>query len=163
HRAGVVNRMGTALLASGPVMGGLGMKFLRRQPDSAEPPATAEPAEGEVESEEEIEPPPPAGIAFDGLTEDWRSVGRIVSAAQAADPLDWTARPLTNRDPVELRDTRWASIDEPETLEPAPGLSRMSAYDLVAIVAGDPGEPPMSDGEFAVYQVRKTASPVELE
>jgi hypothetical protein len=139
------------------------MKFLRRQAAPAEPPPTAEPVEGELEPEQEMEPPPPPGIAFDGLTEDWRIVGRIVPTAQAADPIDSIARSLNNRDPVELHDTQWASLDEPDALEPAPGLSRMSAYDLVAIVAGDPGEPPMSDGEFAVYQVRKTASPVELE
>ena len=137
------------------------MRFLRRQAIPSEPPPTDVPEE--LEPEPELEPPSPPGIAFDGLTEDWRIVGRIVLTARAADPLDSIARSLNNRDPVELHDTRWASLDSPDALEPAPGLSRMSAYDLVAIIAGDPGEPPMSDGEFSVYQVRKTASPVELD
>jgi hypothetical protein len=126
----------------------------------------AEPVEPEMEAEPEPEvevAPPLPGIAFDGLTEDWRIVGRMVLTGRSGDALDSIARSLNNRDPVELRDTRWASLDDPDALQPAPGLARMSPYDLVAIIAGDPGEPPITAGELEVYKVRKTASPVELE
>lgn len=129
-------------------------------------PASSVPVEPEPMPEPEVQPepePPPIGIAFDAVTEDWRIVGRMVLTGRSGDALDSIARSLNNRDPVELRETQWASLDEPDMLEPAPGLARMSPYDLVAIVGGDPGEPAMSPGEFEVYKVRKTASPVELE
>ena len=79
--------------------------FLKRKkaPDGAEPPPARRPRAGG------------RGIAFDGSTEDWRLLGRMLIQGRMSDALN-------KREPIEIVDVTWAPIDGSEPLAPAPGL-----------------------------------------
>ena len=122
--------------------------FLKRR---KEPPATVEVAPA---------PPPvptaPAGIAFDGMTEEWRLVGRMLVDGRLSDALN-------KREPIALVDVHWAAIDGSAPLSPAPGLKTVDPYDLVLVLAGEDSLPPMSDQERSAHRVHKVSYEVALE
>ena len=121
--------------------------FLRRNKEA--PPDT--PAEA---------PAPPTasgeGIAFDGLTEDWRLVGRMLVDGRLSDRLN-------RREPIALADMQWAPMDGSEALAPAPGLKSVDPYDLVLVIAGEDSLPSMSDAERSAHKIHKVSYEVALE
>jgi hypothetical protein len=99
--------------------------------------------------------PAVAGVAFDGLTEDWRLVGRMLVDGRVSDALN-------KREPIAIVDVRWAPIDGSEPLGPAPGLQSVDPYDLIIVLAGDDSLPETSD-ERAAHRVHKVSYEVALE
>lgn len=120
--------------------------FLRRR---KEPPPAGAPA-----------PPPPAGsgpgIPFEGITEDWRLVGRMLVAGRLSDALN-------RREPIALRDMQWAPMDGSAPLAAAPGLKSVDPYDLVLVIGGDDSLPAMTEAERSAHKVHKVTYEVGLE
>jgi len=106
--------------------------------------ATAAPAEGEQ-----------GGIPFDGLTEDWRLVGRMLVEGRMSDALN-------KRDPIPIAEVQWAPIDGSAALAPAPGLKTVDPYDLVIVLAGAESVPATED-ERTAHRVHKVSYEVALE
>ena len=98
----------------------------------------------------------PAGIPFDGLTEDWRLVGRMLIDGRLSDALN-------RREPISITDVRWAPVDGSGPLVPAPGLKTVDPYDLVIVLAGDATLPEMDDDERSAHRVHKVSYEVALE
>jgi hypothetical protein len=96
------------------------------------------------------------GVAFDGLTEEWRLVGRMDIDGRLLDSLN-------KREAVEIHDVRWAPIDASAPLAPAPGLRSVDPYDLILVLAGIDTMPELSDEEKAAHRVHKVAYDVALE
>ncbi|MBI3748038.1 MAG: hypothetical protein HY262_04215 [Chloroflexi bacterium] len=122
--------------------------FLRRRKEP--PAATAETA---------VTPAPveaAAGIAFDGMTEEWRLVGRMLVEGRLSDALN-------KREPIALADVQWAPVDGNEPLAPAPGIRTVDPYDLVLVLAGEDSLPPMSEQERSAHRVHKVSYEVALE
>jgi hypothetical protein len=122
--------------------------FLRRR---KEPPATT--AEGSA-------PPVPAvaagGIAFDGMTDEWRLIGRMLIDGRLSDALN-------KREPIEIADVQWAPMDGTAPLAPAPSLKTVDPYDLVLVLAGEDSLPAMSDQERSAHRIHKVTYEVALE
>jgi hypothetical protein len=100
--------------------------------------------------------PQDRGIAFDGLTEEWRIVGNMHITGRLSDALN-------RREAVTISDVRWAPIDGSSELVPAPGLKAVDPYDLILVLAGEATLPPMSETEQAAYKVHKVTYDVALE
>ena len=96
------------------------------------------------------------GIAFDGLTEEWRIVGRMAVSGRLSDALN-------KRDAIRITDVRWAPIDGSSELIDAPGLKVVDPYDLVLVLAGEESLPPLTEAERAAYKVHKISYDVALE
>jgi hypothetical protein len=96
------------------------------------------------------------GIPFDGLTEEWRIVGKMQIAGRLSDALN-------KREAVTISDVQWAPIDGSSPLVPAPGLKAVDPYDLILVLAGEATLPPMSESEQNAYKVHKVAYDVALE
>ena len=96
------------------------------------------------------------GIAFDGLTEEWRIVGVMDVKGRLSDALN-------KREPVTIDDVKWAPLDGTTELAPAPGLKTVDPYDLIIVMAGEETLPPLSDNERAAHKVHKIAYDVALE
>ena len=96
------------------------------------------------------------GIAFDGLTEEWRIVGRMDVSGRLSDALN-------KRDAIRITDVQWAPIDGSSELVDAPGLKVVDPYDLVLVLAGEESLPPLTDAEKAAYKVHKISYDVALE
>jgi len=96
------------------------------------------------------------GIAFDGLTEDWRLVGRMLVEGRMSDALN-------KRNPIPITDVQWAPVDGSEPLAPAPGLKTVDPYDLVIVVVGDDSLPDTSDAGRTAHRVHKVSYEVALE
>jgi hypothetical protein len=109
---------------------------------------TAEPAGSSPE-------PVVDGVAFDGLTEDWRLVGRMLIQGRVSDALN-------RREPVAIADVNWAPIDGSEALAPASGLKSVDPYDLILVLAGDDSLPETVD-ERTAHRVHKVSYEVALE
>jgi hypothetical protein len=120
--------------------------FLKRKKD---PRADAPAAPAEQASEQ-------GGIPFDGLTEDWRLVGRMLVEGRMSDALN-------KRDPIPIADVQWAPIDGSEPLAPAPGLKTVDPYDLVIVLAGGDSLPDATDAERTAHRVHKVSYEVALE
>lgn len=120
--------------------------FLRRR---KEPPPADAPAK-----------PKPAGsgpgIPFEGITEDWRLVGRMLVDGRLSDALN-------RREPIALRDMQWAPMDGSEPLAAAPGLKSVDPYDLVLVIGGDESLPDMTEAERSAHKVHKVTYEVGLE
>ncbi len=97
-----------------------------------------------------------AGIAFDGMTEDWRLVGRMLVEGRLSDALN-------KREPIPLADVQWAPIDGSEPFSAAPGLKTVDPYDLVLVLAGEDSLPPMSEQERSAHRIHKVSYEVALE
>jgi hypothetical protein len=122
--------------------------FLRRRKDSSEAPLAP------------IAPSQPVGsgpgVLFDGMTEDWRLVGRMLVDGRLSDALN-------KREPIALADVKWAPMDGTDQLAPAPGLKSVDPYDLVLVIAGEHSLPPMTDAERSAHKVHKVTYEVALE
>jgi hypothetical protein len=106
--------------------------------------------------------PPPAvrstrsGTAFDGLTEEWRLLGRMQIEGRLSDALN-------KREAIEISDVQWEPIDGSEPLSDAPGLRSVDPYDLILVFAGEGSIPEMTDAELAAHKVHKISFDVALE
>lgn len=121
--------------------------FLRRKKE----PADADTAESQTQ--------PAAkgpGVAFDGMTEDWRLVGRMLVTGRLSDALN-------KREPIALADVQWAPMDGSEPLAPAPGLKSVDPYDLVLVIADVGSLPVMTESERSAHKVHKVTYEVGLE
>jgi hypothetical protein len=96
------------------------------------------------------------GVAFDGLTEEWRLVGRMRIEGRLSDALN-------KREAVAITEVQWAPIDGSAPLEAAPGLRSVDPYDLIIVLAGDGSLPEMSEVERAAHKVHKVSYDVALE
>lgn len=97
----------------------------------------------------------PAGVAFDGLTEDWRLVGRMLVTGRVSEALN-------KREPISIVDVNWAPIDGSAPLGPAPGLRSVDPYDLILVLAGH-DSPPDNTDERTAHRVHKVSYEVALE
>jgi hypothetical protein len=98
---------------------------------------------------------PTGGVDFEGFTEDWRLVGRMVIDGRMSDALN-------KREPVAIAEVSWAPIDGSEPLAPASGLKTVDPYDLVIVLAGD-DTPTLSGDERNAHRVHKVSYEVALE
>ena len=96
------------------------------------------------------------GIPFDGMTEDWRLVGRMMVEGRLSDALN-------KREPIAIADVSWAPMDGSEPLAPAPGLKSVDPYDLVLVLAGEDSLPAMTDQERSAHRIHKVSYEVALE
>jgi hypothetical protein len=96
------------------------------------------------------------GIPFDGVTEDWRLVGRMEIEGRLSDVLN-------RRESIAIADVSWAPIDGSEELAPAPGLERIDPFDLVLAFAGDATLPSFTDAERAAHKMHKVPYDVALQ
>ena len=96
------------------------------------------------------------GIAFDGLTEEWRLVGAMQLEGRLSDVLN-------RRESIPISDVSWAPIDGSEPFTPAPGLKAIDPYDLIVVLAGATTLPPLSEDEKAAYRIHKISYDVALE
>jgi len=122
--------------------------FLKRRkapPTGGDAQARAQAVKGETE-----------GIPFDGLTEDWRLVGRMDIGGRLSDVLN-------KREPIAINDVTWAPADGSEPMAPAPGLKSVDPYDLVIVLTGDDSLPEMSTEERSAHKVHKVSYEVALE
>jgi hypothetical protein len=97
-----------------------------------------------------------SGTAFDGLTEEWRLVGRMQIEGRLSDALN-------KREAVEISDVKWAPIDGSEELSEASGLRSVDPYDLILVFAGEGSLPELSEAERAAHKVHKVSFDVALE
>ena len=121
--------------------------FLKRRkdaPDAAEPAAPA------------VARPAGPSTAFNGLTEEWRLVGRMHIAGRISDALN-------RRESIPISEVRWAPIDGSGPLEAAPGFRSIDPYDLIVVVAGGQSLSPMTEAERTAHKVHKIPYDVALE
>jgi hypothetical protein len=96
------------------------------------------------------------GIAFDGITEEWRLVGRIDVEGRLSDALN-------RRESLTIHDVRWGPMDGSGPLVEAPGLRSIDPYDLILVLAGEGSLPELNDAERAAQRVHKVSYDVALE
>jgi hypothetical protein len=96
------------------------------------------------------------GVAFDGLTEEWRLVGRMNIGGRLLDSLN-------KREAIEIHDVQWAPIDGSGPFAPAPGLKSVDPYDLILVLAGEDTMPDLTEEEKAAHRVHKVSYDVALE
>jgi hypothetical protein len=96
------------------------------------------------------------GLAFDGLTEEWRLVGSVQISGRLSDILN-------RREAIPIADVSWAPIDGSEPLTPVPGLKSIDPYDLIIVVAAEGSLPPSTDEERVARKVHKISYDVALE
>jgi hypothetical protein len=120
--------------------------FLKRKKRSETHPSTPDPAAVDDG----------VGIAFDGLTEEWHLVGRMLVEGRLSDALN-------KRDPIPITGVMWAPVDGSEPLAPAPGLKTVDPYDLVIVLAGDDSLPGMNEEGRTAHRVHKVSYEVALE
>jgi hypothetical protein len=97
-----------------------------------------------------------SGVAFDGITEEWRLVGRMEIDGRLSDALN-------KRESISIHDVRWAPIDGSQPLVDAPGLRSIDPYDLILVLAGEGTLPELSEDEKQALRVHKVAYDVALE
>ena len=97
-----------------------------------------------------------SGTAFDGLTEEWRLLGRMQIDGRLSDALN-------KREAIEISDVQWAPIDGSEPFSSASGLRSVDPYDLILVLAGEGSLPEMSDSERAAHKIHKVSFDVALE
>lgn len=96
------------------------------------------------------------GIPFDGLTEEWRLVGRMEIEGRLSDVLN-------RRESIVIADVSWAPVDGSEEMTPAPGLERIDPFDLIAVFAGVGTLPSFTDAERAAHKLHKVPYDVALD
>jgi hypothetical protein len=99
---------------------------------------------------------PRRGVAFEGLTEEWRLSGWMEIPGRLSDSLN-------KREPITIADVKWAPFDGSAQMESAPGLKTIDPYDLIIVLAGEGSLPPLTDSERAAFKVHKMAYDVALE
>jgi hypothetical protein len=121
------------------------LNFLRRKKAAVAAPVAARAAPG-----------PRTGVAFDGVTEEWRLIGRMRIDGRLSDALN-------KREAIEIADVQWAPIDGSAGFSPAPGLQSVDPYDLILVLAGEGSMPELTDTERAAHRVHKVTYDVALE
>ena len=101
-------------------------------------------------------PAGPGGVAFEGLTEDWRLGGVLHVEGRLSDALN-------KREAIAMSDVWWAPADGTGAPEPAPGLRSIDPYDLIIVLAGPTSLPPLTEEERAAHRIHKVSYDVELE
>lgn len=96
------------------------------------------------------------GVPFEGLTEEWRLVGRMLIEGRLSDALN-------RREPIALADVHWAQMEGDDALEAAPGLKSVDPYDLVVVIAGEDSLPAMTDAERSAHKIHKVTYEVGLD
>jgi hypothetical protein len=96
------------------------------------------------------------GVAFDGITEEWRLVGRMSVDGRLSDALN-------KREAIAISEVAWAPIDGSAPMASVPGLKSIDPYDLILVLAGEGTLPELSDDEKAAHKVHKVAYDVALE
>ena len=96
------------------------------------------------------------GVAFDGLTEDWRLTGTMMIDGRLSDALN-------KREPIDIVNVQWGPVDGSEAMVAAPGLKTVDPYDLVIVVAGDDSIPEMSEEGRTAHRVHKVSYEVAIE
>jgi hypothetical protein len=96
------------------------------------------------------------GMAFDGLTEEWRLVGAMQLDGRLSDVLN-------RRESIPISDVSWAPIDGSEPFTPAPGLKAIDPYDLIVVLAGETTLPLMSEDEKSAHRIHKISYDLALE
>jgi hypothetical protein len=99
---------------------------------------------------------PRTGVAFDGVTEEWRLVGRMNVEGRLSDALN-------KRESIAIHDVRWAPIDGSAPLVEAPGLKSVDPYDLILVLAGEGSMPELTDSERVAHRIHKVSYDVALE
>jgi hypothetical protein len=100
--------------------------------------------------------PRKTGLAFDGLTEEWRLVGRMHIDGRLLDALN-------KREAIAISEVQWAPIDGSAGFTPVPGLKSVDPYDLIIVLAGEDTMPELSESERAAHRVHKVSYDVALE
>lgn len=126
--------------------------FLRRKKDPDAEPETAAIEDGGPP----LHPPSGRGVGFDGLTEEWRLIGRMEIAGRLSDALN-------RREAIPLTDVRWAPIDDTQELSEVPGLKSVDPYDIIIVLAGEGSQPPLTEAERIAHKVHKVPYEVSLE
>jgi hypothetical protein len=96
------------------------------------------------------------GVAFDGLTEEWRLVGVMHIDGRLSDALN-------RREAIAIADVSWAPVDGSGPFTPVPGLKSVDPYDLIVVLAGEGTLPPLSEAERAAHKVHKVPYDCVLE
>ena len=96
------------------------------------------------------------GVAFDGVTEEWRLVGRMSIDGRLSDSLN-------KREAIPISEVAWAPIDGSAPLVSVPGLKSVDPYDLIIVMAGDGSLPELTEAEQAAHKVHKVSYDVALE
>ncbi|MDP9483566.1 MAG: hypothetical protein M3P84_10125 [Chloroflexota bacterium] len=96
------------------------------------------------------------GMAFDGLTEEWRLVGAMQIDGRLSDVLN-------RRESIPISDVSWAPIDGSEPFSPAPGLKTVDPYDLIVVLAGEHTLPLMTEDDKAAHRIHKISYDLALE
>jgi hypothetical protein len=96
------------------------------------------------------------GFPFEGMTEDWRLVGRMTIDGRLSDVLN-------KRDPIPIEDVMWAPADSSDALAPAPGLRSIDPYDLVIVLTGNDAQPDRTADQSSAHRVHKISYEVALE
>jgi hypothetical protein len=96
------------------------------------------------------------GIVFDGMTEEWRLMGRMSVEGRMSDALN-------KREAIAIADVTWAPIDGSAPMVAVPGLKSVDPYDLILVLAGEGSLPEFTDDERAAYKIHKVAYDVALE
>ncbi|HEV8546728.1 MAG TPA: hypothetical protein VGQ64_10580 [Candidatus Limnocylindrales bacterium] len=97
-----------------------------------------------------------SGVAFDGLTEEWRLVGRMQVEGRLSDALN-------KREAIAITDVQWSPIDDSEPPTDAPGLRSVDPYDLILVLAGEGSMPELTETERTAHKVHKVSYDVALE
>jgi hypothetical protein len=126
------------------------LNFLRRK--KADAPATGSSAAAPASAARSSR----TGVAFDGITEEWRLVGRMNVEGRLSDALN-------KRESIAIHDVRWAPIDGSAPLVDAPGLKSVDPYDLILVLAGEGSMPELTDSERVAHRVHKVSYDVALE
>ena len=100
--------------------------------------------------------PAGGGLPFEGLTEDWRLVGRMTIDGRLSDVLN-------KREPIPIDDVMWAPADSSDALAPAPGLRSIDPYDLVIVLTGSDSQPDRTADQSSAHRVHKISYEVALE
>ena len=122
--------------------------FRRKPPPPVEAPVVVVPTAAEIRDKQ--------GVVFDGLTEEWRLVGRMHVDGRLSDVLN-------RRAPIAIDDVQWAPADGSAPLTAAPGLRSIDPYDLIMVLAGEGSLPPLSADERVAHKVHKVPYEVALE
>jgi hypothetical protein len=96
------------------------------------------------------------GVPFDGITEEWRLMGRMDVEGRLSDALN-------KREAITIHDVRWGPMDDSGPMVEAPGLRSIDPYDLILVLAGEGSMPELTDAEKAAHRVHKVAYDVALE
>ena len=133
------------------------VETIRENSGSAEEDAPFDfPSERSLEGGRRPRPVLPNRDRAEGLTEEWRLLGRMLIPGRMSDALN-------KREPISIVDVTWAPIDDSEALAPAPGLKSVDPYDLVIVLAGGDSMAGMSEAERNAHRVHKVTYEVALE